>query len=111
MLIDFLQTNVMKRNFPAFGVATGVDCLCGDPGFTIGFGEHLTQTGADPCELELITIAFCAGHSFAITNAIPEGESENIEYFNPTKGHVPDLALFAMARTSTVTRASCGMAS
>ena len=58
----------MKQRF-VFGTVIGIDCL-----------QYLTQKGVDAREFELITIASCAGPSFAITNAIPEGESEDIEY-------------------------------
>ena len=95
-LIDFLQAEVMQKNWPTlllqiwgtgslreeetftFGTVIGVDWPCGDPQFTVGFQEYLTEKEVDPRHIELVTIASCAGHSFVSTNGIPEGESENI---------------------------------
>ena len=95
VLIDFLQTDVMRRNFPtlcpgslwamaqcmtkkrfAFGTVTGIGNIRGDPAFTLGFDGFLREKGVDP---DLVTIASCAGHSFVITREIFEGESEDIE--------------------------------
>ena len=98
ILIDFLQTDVMKRNFPtlcpatlwamahcmekkrfAFGTVEGTtDNLRGDPDFLLNFNRYLIEEKrVDPATYELVTIASCTGHSFVITRKIPEGESES----------------------------------
>ena len=99
-LIDFLLTNVMRRNFPklcpaslwalghcmdkqrfTFGIVVGTNNLRGDPDFLMKFNRYLTEKKqVDPAEYELVTIASCTGHSFVITREIPEGESEVTEY-------------------------------
>ena len=79
VLIDFLQTDVMKRNFPtlcpaslwamahcmtkkrfAFGTMTGTNNFRGDPDFAVGFERHLRDKRVDPATIELLTIASCA---------------------------------------------------
>ena len=104
VLIDFLQTGVMKRNFPTlcpaslwamahcmdkkrftFGTVTGTDdSLRSNPDFTVRFNRYLVEKRVDPATIELVTIASCAGHSFVITREIPDGESEDIEYLLET---------------------------
>ena len=70
ILIDFLQTDVMKRNFPtlcpaslwamahcmtkkrfAFGTVTVTNNFRGDPDFTVGFERYLRDKRVDPCYL------------------------------------------------------------
>ena len=103
VLNDFLQTDVMRKNFPtlcpaslwamahcmtkkrvAFGTVTGTGNLRGDPAFTLGFGGFLRDKGVDPLTMDLVTIASCAGHSFVITRKFPESESEDIEILTET---------------------------
>ena len=103
ILIDFLQSEVMQKNCPTlvpstlwapvhcmkkrrftFGTVIGVDCFHGDPQLTVGFQEYLTQKEIHPRQVEFVTIASCAGHSFVITNEIPQGESEDIEILTET---------------------------
>ena len=99
VLVDFLQTDVMKRNFPklcpaslwalahsmdkqrfTFGIVAGTNNLRGDANFLLEFNRYLEGKRVDPATYELVTIASCAGHSFVITREIPEGESEDIDY-------------------------------
>ena len=94
VLIDFLQTDVMRRNFPklcpasswalahcmdkqrfTFGIVTGTNQLRGDANFLLEFNRYLEGSG-----YELVAIASCTGHSFVITREIAEGESDDIDY-------------------------------
>ena len=87
VLIDFLQTDVMRRNFPTlypaslwalahcmtkkrftFGTVTGTGNLRGDLAFTLGFDRRLQ---VDSRTITLFTIASCAGHSF-----VPKGPNK-----------------------------------
>ena len=98
-LIDFLQTDVMKRNFPklcpaslwalalcmvkqcfTFSTIKGTSNLRGDANFLLELNRYLEDKRADPADSELVTIAFCTGHSFVITRETSEGESEDIDY-------------------------------
>ena len=84
-LIDFLQTDVMKRNFPklcpsslwalahcmdkqrfTFSTVTGTNNLRGDANFLLEFNRYLEEKRADPAAYELVTLASCTGHSFVI---------------------------------------------
>ena len=100
VLIDFLQTDVMKRNFPtlcpsslwapahcmekkrfSFGTVEGTNNLRGDPDFLLHFNRYLTEEKrVGSATYELVTIASCTGHFFVITREIPEGESDDIEH-------------------------------
>ena len=90
VLTDFLQTDVMKRNFPTlcpaslwalahcmdkkrFTLATVKDTnnLRGDANFMLTFNRYLEEKRVDPATYELVTIASCTGHSFVITREIP----------------------------------------
>ena len=90
------------------GTVIGTDCLRGDPQFTWHLGSTWHRRRLILVTFELVTIAACAGHSFAITNDIPEGESEDIEI--SLRRHMPDMTPSAMEHTPIMTRASCGMA-
>ena len=96
VLIDFLQTDVMKRNFPTlcllpcgpwltvwtksaftFAIVKGTNNLRGDANFMVPSTGTWRKKRLDP---ELVAIASWTGHSFVITREIPEGESDDIEY-------------------------------
>ena len=74
----------MKKKRFTFGTVIGIDNLCGDPQFTVGFQEYLERKEVDPRMVEFVTIASCTGYSFVITSEIPEGESEDIEILTET---------------------------
>ena len=99
VLIDFLQTDVMKRNLPrlcpaslwalahcmdkkrfTFATVTGTNHLRGDANFLLEFNRYLEGKRVHPAAYELVTIASCTGHLFVITREIPEGESDDIDY-------------------------------
>ena len=90
VLIDFLQTDLMKRNFPklcpaslwalahcmdkqhfTFGIITGTNNLRGNPNFLLEFNRYLEDKRVDPAAYELVTIASCTGRSFVMTREIP----------------------------------------
>ena len=92
-----------KKRF-ALGTVTGTNNLRGNPGFLLNFNRYLTEENrVDPATYELVTIASCAGHYFAITREIQEKESEDIEYLTETS--YASMGRSAMARVCTTTRA------
>ena len=79
----------------------GTDNLKCDATFKAQFEDYLrTKKQVDPAQYEIITIAFCTGHSFVYTREIPDGALSTLLHV-PMQG----LAAYAMVLTSAMPRA------